>query len=89
MGNKGWYWFDKYKDLGIYNDNDQISMKAAKTRNYIDKMEAQEKKKTEQRLNNARKQRQGYAKQDDRDNAEKTRKKIADAFEKARPNRFR
>jgi len=89
MADRGFHWYDRYKGLGIYNDNDQISTKATKTRRYIDETEKQEKKKTVQRLDNARKQRQGYAKQDDRQDIEKTRKKVADAFAQARPGRFR
>lgn len=89
MGNKGWYWYDKYSNLDIYNSNDQIGVKAAKTKRYINETEDREKKKTVQRLDNARKQKQGYATQDDREDIEKTRKKVADAFAKARPGRFR
>ncbi len=88
MADRGFYWFDKYKGLGIYNDNDQISTKAKKTRRFIDETEALGKKKTVQRLDNARKQRQGYAKQDDRQNIENTRKKVEEAFTKARKGRF-
>ena len=88
MADRGFYWFDKYKGLGIYNDNDQISTKAKKTRRYIDETETKEKKKTNQRLDNARKQRQGYSRQDDRQDIENTRKKVENAFAQARKGRF-
>ena len=88
MGNKGWYWYDKYKDLGIYNKNDQISMKAGKTRNYIDKQEVASRKKTEQRLENARKKNEGYNKQTDDTTRQETREKIKKVFKDARWRRF-
>ena len=83
-GNNGWYWFDKYKDKGIYNKNDQISTKAAKTRNYINEQEDLGMKKTTQRLENARKKREGNS----TDQSEVTRKKVEKVFRKAREGRF-
>lgn len=32
-------WYSKYKGTGVYNDNDQISTKAAKTRRYLQDQE--------------------------------------------------
>ena len=88
MADKGWYWFDKYKDKGIYNKNDQISTKAAKTRRYIDDQEAIGKQKTNQRLQNARQKQAGYGNKVSRDDKEEIRKKVEDVFKQARRGKF-
>ena len=89
MGDKGWYWFDKYSNLGIYNKNDQISMKAGKTRNYIMRTEKQERAKTEQRLQNARKKKEGYNKDTTEADRQEIEGKVKKAFEDARWKRYR
>ena len=89
MGNKGFYWFDKYSNLGIYNKNDQISMKAGKTTQYINRMEDQGRAKTEQRLQNARKKNEGYNKDTTDSDRQEIKDKVKKAFKDARWRRFK
>ena len=80
-------WYDRYKNLGIYNDRDQISTKGIKTRRYIDETQKTGTQNTTKRLNNARKQREGYG-TENKEADENTRKRVENAFQKARPKRF-
>jgi len=80
-------WYDRYKNLGIYNDRDQISTKGIKTRRYINETQETGIKSTTKRLNNARKQREGYG-TENKEADENTRKRVKKVFEDNRYKRF-
>lgn len=75
-------WYDKYKGKGIYRDNDQISEKGIRTRQYLYKKEYYGNKTTNQRLENARRQKQGYGTDLDKKETENSRKRVSEAFKK-------
>ena len=82
-------WYSKYKDAGVYNKHDQKSTKAIKTRKYIKQQDKVGREVTNRRLDNARKQREGYGKESSEQDIANTRQKVKKAFDDAYQGRFR